>query len=247
VARVPQLPLFLPRVDPHVEPGDVALAARLPPWIRLGTSSWTFPGWRGIVWEGAPAQGDLVQAGLGAYARHPLFRTVGIDRSYYGPLSREELAAYAAQLPEGFYCVSKIWDEATTFAFPAHPRFGARAGTLNPRFFDAAMVRDEVLCAYEDAFAGHAGPFVFELAPGPARPEPAAFARALEQLLGALAPRFPRFRFAFELRARELLVPRYFEVLRAFGAAHVFNWWSYMPPLRDQLRLPGAHSFSRSS
>src|SRR5262249_28193088 len=160
------------------------LGARVPRWIRLGTSSWTFTGWRGIVYAGAPTQADLVAGGLGAYARHPLFRTVGIDRSYYGPLTKDELAAYAAQLPQGFYCVSKIWDEATTFAFPAHARYGPRAGTLNPRFFDASMVRDEVLVPYEEAFHGHAGPFVFELAPGPARPEPAAFAQALHGLLG---------------------------------------------------------------
>ena len=27
-----------------------ALAARLPPGVRFGTSSWSFPGWKGLVW-----------------------------------------------------------------------------------------------------------------------------------------------------------------------------------------------------
>ena len=43
--------------------------------------------------------GALVAGGLAAYARHPLFRTVGIDRSYYAPLGTRELAEYAAALP----------------------------------------------------------------------------------------------------------------------------------------------------
>ena len=36
-------------------PPDAALlelAARLPPRLRMGTSSWHFPGWAGLVWGG---------------------------------------------------------------------------------------------------------------------------------------------------------------------------------------------------
>jgi uncharacterized protein YecE (DUF72 family) len=238
--RDAQLPLFAePPVEPHVEPRQVRVAAALPPWVRLGTSTWTFPGWAGIVYAGKPSQAALVKSGLGAYARHPLLRTVGIDRSYYGPLTAADLAGYAAQLPPGWVAVSKIWEEITTYAFPAHPRFGARAGQKNPRFLDPSAVRDEVLAPYAEAFGAHAGPFVFELPPSPERPDPEPFARAIERLLSALTSAFPRFRFAFELRTRELLTPRYLAALRAYGAAHVLNFWSQMPTVGEQLALPG--------
>ena len=238
----PQLSLFGAageKVEPYVDGGAIATSARLPPNVRLGTSTWTFPGWSGIVYAGKPSQAQLVKSGLEAYARHPLLRTVGIDRSYYGPLTREDLEEYAAQLPPGWLAVSKVWEEITTFAFPAHPRFGARAGQRNPRFLDPETTVREVLEPYEAAFADHAGPFVFELPPSVDRPDPEPFARAIDRLLRVIAPRFPRFRFAFELRTRELLTPRYLATLRAHRAAHVLNYWSQMPTIGEQLAIPG--------
>jgi len=226
-----------PAVEPIVDDATKALAARVPAHVYMGTSSFTFPGWRGIVWAGAPTQADLVATGLAAYARHPLFRTVGIDRSYYGPLTPNDLAGYAAQLPPRYPCVCKVWEEITTFAFPDHPRLGERAGMKNPHFLDPVRTRDEVLAAYE-SFDDHAGPFVFEIPPipRPQLPRPDDLARAIERLLAALPERWS---YAFELRNRELLTPRYRDVLRAHGAAHVLNYWTAMPTIGEQLDLPG--------
>src|SRR3954462_10824298 len=106
-----QLGLFAdtaPRSPPHVE-ADRRLAERLPPGIRLGPSTWTFPGWEGIVCPTGLDQKDLVDGGLERIARYPLFRTVGIDRSYYAPLDEATLRDYAAELPAGFPCVIKVW------------------------------------------------------------------------------------------------------------------------------------------
>lgn len=61
------------------------LAARLPPTLRLGTSSWSYPGWQGLVWEGEHSEQTLAKKGLPVYAQHPLLRTVSIDRSFYRP------------------------------------------------------------------------------------------------------------------------------------------------------------------
>ncbi len=225
-------------VDILVDVATRTIAERVPPHVRMGTSSWTFAGWRNVVWAGAPTQPDLIATGLAAYARHPLFRTVGIDRSYYGPLTAADLRGYAAQLPPGFSCVSKVWEEITTYAFADHPRHGARAGTHNPSFLDPSRMRTEVLAAYEEAFVDHAGPFVFELPPIPRGhlPTDGELARSIERLLSALPSRFS---YAFELRNRELLTPRYLDVLRAHGAAHVPNFWTGMPPIGEQLDIPG--------
>ena len=55
------------------------IATRVPPTLRMGTSSWSFPGWRGIVYPGERTSTWLAREGLRYYARHPLLRTVGID------------------------------------------------------------------------------------------------------------------------------------------------------------------------
>jgi uncharacterized protein YecE (DUF72 family) len=251
----PQLSLFgtaalAPSVAPKITPEDTALAARLPAFVRFGTSSWSFPGWRGIVWEGQPTEAELARGGLSAYAAHPLFGTVGLDRSYYGPLRAEELTAYSEQLARAgkpsFRVVSKVWDEITTAVFPRHPRYGARAGGKNPAFLDAAHFASEVLAPYALSFREHAGPFVFELTPFP---RGAIDERTLVAKVDDFLARLPGPggsgssdkgpRWAFELRNSEVFGRRWLDMLRAHRAAHVFSFWTAMPPLSTQLRAGG--------
>ncbi len=70
--------------------------------LYLGTSSWSFPGWVGIVYDRQVSQTTLARHGLAAYARHPLFRTVCIDRTYYSPITAEDFARYESAVPEDF-------------------------------------------------------------------------------------------------------------------------------------------------
>jgi hypothetical protein len=46
--------------------------------------------------------------------------------------------------------------------------------------------------------------------------------------------------YAVELRNNEFLAPEYFAVLREHGVAHVFNSWSRMPAIGEQLLLHDA-------
>ena len=87
-----QLDLFTPPATPPavvgavaVAPAMVALARHLPPQLYLGTSSWTFPGWQGLVYDRAASASVLARHGLSAYAQHPLLRTVCLDRTFYAP------------------------------------------------------------------------------------------------------------------------------------------------------------------
>ena len=225
-----------PDVQPLDDPEAERLAQAVPDWIHLGPSTWTFPGWAGLVYAGRPSQSALVRSGLFACSRYPLFRTVGIDRSFYSPLTPEELSEYSKQLPPGFPCIAKMWDEVTTCVFPRHPRQGARAGLKNPRFLDGATAA-EVIAPYLTHFADHLGAILFELSPSLPEdlPSPIEFARRLDVLLSML-PIGPRY--AFELRNRDLLTPRYLDTLRAHGAAHVLSEWTAMPPLGEQLAIP---------
>ena len=68
---------------------------------------------------------------------------------------------------------------------------------------------------------------------------PERFAGRLDEFFSAL-PR--EGMYSVELRNEEFLTPMYFAVLREHGVAHVFNSWTRMPPIGDQLDLPGAVS-----
>ncbi|MEO0324722.1 MAG: DUF72 domain-containing protein [Myxococcota bacterium] len=161
---------------------------------------------------------------LAEYAAHPLFRTVGIDRSFYGPLGEDELARYAAQLPAGFRCTMKVWSALTARVLEG--RFGqaARPG-FNPHFLDVDRFAEAVAGPVAAAFRAQLGAFVLEVPPAQGPVNPGGFADAVDRFLGA-AP--PGFRYAFELRDPRLLTARYVAVLRAHGASHVYNYWTRM-------------------
>jgi uncharacterized protein YecE (DUF72 family) len=211
------------------------LAAALPEHLRLGTSSWTFEGWTHLVYRKSyPNQRAFTRESLAEYARHPLMRTVGIDRSHYKPLDEASLREYSAQLPEGFRCVSKAWDELTTMVFPDHERYGERRRTKNASFLDVSRFSDFVAQPLLNAFADHTGPIILEIAP--MRPAPAA--REFEDQLARFLARAPRpLHYAVELRNRELFTPRYLAILAHYAASHVLNYWTGMPTLREQMEM----------
>jgi uncharacterized protein YecE (DUF72 family) len=177
---------------------------------------------------------------LEEYAAFPLFRTIGIDSSFYAPPTEATLAAYAAHLPPGFPCVSKVWNQLTVQTFSkAHDK--ARGGQVNPDFLNPDLFVEAVYDPYRRHFADHAGPFVFEFqtigrASGMT---PERFAARLDEFFGAL-PRDGQY--GVEIRNEEFLTPMYFAVLREHGVAHVFNSWTWMPAIGEQLDLPGAVS-----
>ena len=71
------------------------LGGKLPGQIRLGTSSWSFPGWAGLVYERTYPQATIAKEGLRAYAKHPLLGCVSLDRTFYNPISPTEATNYA--------------------------------------------------------------------------------------------------------------------------------------------------------
>lgn len=226
-------------VDDTPDPALVELAAHIPEHVRFGTTTWTFEGWRGLVYRRRYAsKQDFVQRSLAEYARWPLFGTVGIDRSYYAPLTTDELAVYAAQLPPDFLACTKVWSELTTRTFPRLPRYGDRAGRDNPAFLDPIALIEHVAIPLAEAFADHTGPLVVEVPPAPGRTDPIAFARDLERFL-ARAP--DGLHYALEVRERGLAGPRTIDVLRAHPSASlVFNLHTRMPSIGAQLDRPGA-------
>lgn len=213
------------------------LKAAIPPGVHFGTSSWNYPGWQGLIYHRPYPKSGASGRMLEEYARWPLFDTVGIDSSFYNPLSAKVLAEYAAALPAGFRCVSKVWDRITVHTH-SKMRDKANAGEPNPDFLNSALFIEAVLDPCLQHFGEHLGPFVFEfqaITRGSKVP-PQGFADQLDRFFSALPRTAP---YAVEVRNEEYLTPAYFAVLREHGVAHCFNSWTRMPSIGAQLDLPG--------
>jgi uncharacterized protein YecE (DUF72 family) len=144
-----------------------ALGLSLDPRIRLGTSSWSFPGWTGLVYAARdgrpPGEQRLARAGLSAYAAHPLLRTVSLDRTFYAPLVAADFARYAAQVPDGFRFVVKA---PAAFTDPVVRRPGSgEAVRDNPTFLDAAAAIATFVRPAVEGLGAKCGPLVFQFPP----------------------------------------------------------------------------------
>jgi len=211
----------------------LALAEQLPAGLRLGTSSWSFPGWKGIVYGAGATQARLARSGLAAYARHPLLRTVGLDRTYYAALRAEDYAAYADQVPPGFRFLVKAPEALTIARYPTHERYGARQGTDNATFLDASWAEDTLVGPACEGLGDALGVILFQMPPQPAWALGGRerFAERLERFLCAL-PAGPVY--AVELRTEQLLGDAYAQALASAGAVHCFNVHPTMPDVALQ-------------
>ena len=221
-------------VEPAVASHEhVAIAERLPGELRLGTSSWSFPGWKGIVYGEGATQARLARSGLAAYARHPLLRTVGLDRTYYAALATDDYAAYAAQVPPGFRFLVKAPEALTIARYPTHERYGALRGADNATFLDAAWAEDALVGPACEGLGDTLGVILFQMPPQPAWALGGRdrFAERLARFLDAL-PAGPVY--AVELRTEKLLGEAYAPALASAGAVHCFNVHPTMPDVALQ-------------
>jgi len=232
------------RADGPVGPAAAALAlpAPLRPWrtaLRLGTSSWSFAGWQGLVYDepGRPyAESRLSREGLPAYASHPLLSAVGIDRGFYAPIPLATFAHHAAQVPAGFRFLVKAPARVTD---PLRRDAAGRGREANPDWLDPVLATE---CFVEPARSG-LGPalgtllFQFSPLPQPLLADPAAWVDALQRFLHALPRPLPDGAgYAVELRDAALLTPRLMDMLRDAGVGYCLGLHDRMPPVERQLR-----------
>lgn len=208
----------------------------MPRLLHLGTSSWSFPGWKGLVWDADHSESTLAKKGLTAYAGHPLFSTVSLDRSFYRPLTAIQYAAYAAQVPEHFRFVVK----APSLVTDAMVRTADGRGTqANPAFLDPALAIAEFAQPALEGLGSRIGALVFQLSPLPGAwlarlPE---FFERLESMLTALPPPPAGATVAVEVRDAKLLVPEFAALLKRAGATYCVGLHAKMPPIEQQLPM----------
>lgn len=221
------------------DPALVALARQLPARLRLGSSSWTYPGWAGLVWDGDYTEATLSQRGLAAYALHPLFRAVSIDRSFYRPLTASQYARYAAQVPDGFRFVVKAPSAVCDALVRNEDGRGMQA---NPLFLNPQLAVQEFVQPVLDGLGHKLGALVFQLSPLPGEllgrlPEVLQRLGTLLHALPPLPPTAPDGVVAVEVRDPDFLGPEFAAVLRSAGATYCLGLHAKMPPMAEQLPM----------
>lgn len=146
------------------DPAQIDLAASLPRHLRLGTSSWNYPGWAGLVWKGEYPETSLSRQGLCAYSKHPLFHTVSLDRSFYQPLNVAQFAQYASQVDENFRFVVKAPSLITDALVRDESGRGIRPNT---HFLDAGEALRLFVEPALEGLGGKLGALVFQISPLP--------------------------------------------------------------------------------
>lgn len=214
-------------------------AAQLPRSVYLGTSSWSFPGWKDLVWDGDYSEAVLSRHGLGPYARNPLLRTVSLDRAFYQPLTASQYAAYAAQVPDHFRFVVKAPALVADALVRAEDGRGMQP---NPAFLAADLAVDQFIIPALEGLGPKAGALVFQLSPLPGTllarlPDVlmrldamlAAASAAVAQSCGTI--------LAVEVRNKEFLTPEFARVLKQAGAVYCLGLHAKMPPIEEQLPM----------
>jgi uncharacterized protein YecE (DUF72 family) len=214
------------------------LAASMSSRTHIGTSSWSYTGWAGIVYDDAYSEQTLARHGLPAYAQHPLLRTVGIDRTFYAPIAESEFRSYAKQVETASPDFRFLVKAPMLFT---GPRLRSDDGVWsdNEAFLDAALAIAQFVLPATQGLGIHCGPLVFQFPPlGPRFTRaPAKFADRLAEFLIALPKLSSDAVYAVEIRDPELLTEDYLAALCAGGATHCIAIHARMPSAIEQSRF----------
>lgn len=211
--------------------------------IFIGGSSWKYEGWLGQIYtrERYLAHGGFSRRHFEAECLNEYARTFPIvcgDFSFYQFPSEQYWRRLFASALGSLRFAFKVPEQITAKVFPEHPRYGAQGGTVNRGFLDAALLKDSFLAPlapYRDQVAA----LILEF--GTFSRQSYAHVREFVEDLDRFLEALPRaFRYSVEIRNPEFLGPDYFACLARHQVAHVFNAWTRMPELSEQIRRTDA-------
>lgn len=199
--------------------GPLAFPAPVPRGLYLGTSSWSFPGWEGLVYQRAYGEQRLSERGLEAYAQNPLFGCVSLDKTYYRPAEQAEYSRLAAQVPADFRFVVKT------------PRDLLKP---TPSGFDFEQLEQRFLQPAREGLGANLGPILFQFPPSAWRDwgSPTLFCQALGRLFRRLPPDLS---YSLEVRDEELLSVPLQEALSNTPVGLCASIHPALPPMEKQL------------
>jgi uncharacterized protein YecE (DUF72 family) len=239
----------LPLFDEPSEFDRARLSARLAGLasenIFIGASSWKYEGWIGQIYSrnrylvrGKFSQKRFQAECLSEYAS--TFPIVCGDFTFYQFPPASYWQRLFASAPASLKYAFKVPDEITINLYPRHPRYGDHAGEANPSFLDARLLRNGFLDLLE-AYRERIAVLIFEFTAFPKQcySDPREFAAGLDPFLASLPN---GFHYAVEIRNQEFLSAEYFACLHRHRMAHVFNAWTRMPELNEQMQLPEVYT-----
>ena len=214
---------------------NLAIPQDLAPYLKLGTCSWKYDSWRGLIYP-SDAQ-DLSANYLVEYAKH--LGTVEVDQWFWSLFpagvklpERSTVKAYAADVPDGFLFAIKAPNAITlTHFYSRQPkRYADYANQPNKHFLSLDLLK-----RFLDSLAPmdtKLGPimFQFEYLNRKKMPSLQAFLDRLHEFL-AKAPK--GFRYAIETRNPNYLTEAFFDFLREHCLGYVFLEGYYMPPIGE--------------
>ncbi len=220
----------------------VRLAALAERGIYVGTSSWKYEGWLGQVYtrerymyRGNFAETRFKRECLREYAE--TFKTVCFDGAYYTFHTEKTLRGMADQVPADFRFAFKVTDAITVKRFPSLPKYGDQGGKLNENFLNPALFVERFLGPLS-TIRQNVGPIMFEFSKfhSSEYASSADFLADLDRFFTALPNGWP---FSVELRNRDWLGPAYLACLKKHGVGHVYNNWTDMPSVAEQIGIVG--------
>jgi len=227
----------------------VKIPAHYRDFLRLGTCSWKYDSWKGLVYdEGKAYRPDDY---LADYAR--FLNSVEIDQWFWSlfpdsvklPEPRV-VKRYAESVPDDFFFTVKAPNAITLTHFYSQKTSGPLAGKPNPHFLD-----NELLDGFLEGLkplGKKLGPIMFQ------------FEYLNQQKMPSKEVFFERFgnfilkapkghRYAVETRNPNYLSPSFFDFLKEHGLGFVYLEGYYMPPVGqvfDRFRpAPAAFSIVR--
>ncbi|NOX99139.1 MAG: DUF72 domain-containing protein [Verrucomicrobia bacterium] len=214
--------------------------------VYLGTSSWKYQGWCGMLydeerylWNKTFSKASFERGCLEEYAA--CFRTVCVDATYYRFPKADYIEGLMNQVPDGFKFSFKVPDEITIKNFPKVKTFGDRAGEVNESFLNPLTLQ-YLFLRHLEPFREKVGTLIFEFSHFTKEDYTHGqdFIAELDQLFSQL----PKdWQYSVEVRNPNFLHAEYFATLKRHGVAHIYNQWTHMPPVNEQI---GVHPLEQN-
>jgi len=212
---------------------DIKVPGDLKGWLRLGTCSWKYESWKGLIYK----EGRTYRPAeyLADYAA--VLDSVEVDQWFWSlfpgavrlPAPRD-VVLYAKSVPDNFSFTVKAPNALTLTHFYAKQPPGAAsiAGKPNPHFLDLALLRQ-----FLDLLAplgGKLGPIMFQFEY--LNRQKMASADVFFDRFGAFIEQAPEgFQYAVEIRNPNYYSRPYFDFLKSHRLGFVYLDGYYMPPI----------------
>ena len=212
-----------PRPIPPFDP--VQLSRLAAEGVYLGTSSWKYRGWEGMIYKtGYSSEAQFQRQSLREYTG--FFPCVGVDFTFYTWPMADMMSYLIDSTPENFRLFPKVTKRITMEIFPNIPTYGRWAGQKNPDFLKADLFKEQFLEPISK-LGSRLGAIFFE------------FTHLGQEHLPRLQDFFralPRtgYTYGLELRSPDLVRPEFYSLLLESGVSPVFNAWTKMPRIREQ-------------